>query len=404
MFLELPRMGDPLATPLLSAFGFVPVVAGWLREKTKYGIHVHGPSGTLKSVVCRALQALYGPDFSTEPLMSWTGTPYSLQSSGHGFKDALAVVDDYKVSTFQNPQAIQAVIQNYADGAARSRLDRASKLLPTVPFRGWLVSNGEDPLDGSASSTARILPLQWNPVKCGQQLVDRLRSFQKRFSGFTREFVGYLQELGIEKVRDVVDQFSRRGILGGSANGPRLAEALALNRASFVLASRCAHERLGALDSAELEELKSLYSRCEESWCHSLELRVGELEPGALFLHLLRDCIASTPGLVLRGNDTGRDSIGFVKGDALCLFWEKAFAAVRDLAGKSGNPFPLSGTAVLADLDRTRNIKRGRRDRIRTQVRRGGLRVQVVRIPVSVVGLSPDNSLDTEDDDEEGAE
>ncbi len=406
LFLQFSGMGDPAATPLLLGFAFVAVVAGWLGDVIKFGVHLFGPSGSLKTVACRALQALFGPAFASVLPLSWTGTPFSLQAAGYGFKDAIAVIDDFKQSTFRDAAGVQVLLQNYADNVGRSRLDRESNLLPPVAFRGWMLSDGEDPQDASSSNTARILPLAWGPKWCSQDLVDRLRLEQRLFSGFTRALVAHLQNLDPLEQRTRLEEAIRRLLskFAGVANGSRLAQALALNRVSFHLALDCAREHLGALNGEEVRALLERYSCCEDAWCRALESRVRQMEPGKLFLELLTQCIAGAPGMVLKGNSPTQDAIGFVDGTELFLFWDRAVAVVRELAAKSGNPFPVSGDAVLRDLDRTHVLLRKHPNRLKSQARWGCQKLWGTRIPAAVVGLceEADCARDTDKDDDDG--
>ena len=68
----------------------------------------------------------------------------------------MALIDDYKPETV-NQRDVVRLIQNYADGSARSRLRKDATLNWSRPFRGWIVSSGEDLPERSASMIARCV-------------------------------------------------------------------------------------------------------------------------------------------------------------------------------------------------------------------------------------------------------
>lgn len=147
-----------ISYPLL-AFALMPVAARWMNPQ-KFAMHLSGETGSLKSETCKIMMSFFGADFrAAAPLMSWRSTINSIEQIGWALPDALALVDDYKPSIVSSWEFTE-LIHRYADGNARARLSRDSKLRKRQAMRCWLLSNGEDIPTGESSVLARMVTVR----------------------------------------------------------------------------------------------------------------------------------------------------------------------------------------------------------------------------------------------------
>lgn len=398
IFGDLLKLGDPSAMLLLLGFTLSAVTGEYIGFLNRFGIHSWGISGTLKTVTARALQCFFGPGFGDqESLLSWTSTPLSLQKQGYYYHSALAVVDDFKESML-DVRKLMMLIQNLFDGAARGRLTSDARFAKSYPFRGFLLSTGEDPMDSSASTTARVLPLPWDAEVAKTPQVERVRLIgknQERFSGFTRAFVKHLQTRDPENLDDIFQRLVREiaAKMPKVSNGPRIARNLALMRLSFQEGLLCA-EKVGGIDSTEMMFLLSEYEQVDDEYVVGLRERLDAREPGVVFIEQLRSLLASRPTLISEERIEG--TIGFQRVHKgvrqVCLLPDAAMALVRKSFWQvTQKDFPFSQEAVQADLAAKDVILRSGKGRVKTQVRFGNVRMYAWVFRADDLGLeTPD--------------
>lgn len=149
---------------------------------------LQGPSGCGKSTMILINQGFYG---HFNDLTSFSSTPYSIETKGHAFKDALYCVDDMKLANIpeRDRNKIQLLFQNYADETGRSRLNVDLTLREQRFIQGVLMVSAEDLVLTETSTIARgiIVPVsQKSPnYALRNQLVEESQSYQI----FTKHFI-----------------------------------------------------------------------------------------------------------------------------------------------------------------------------------------------------------------------
>ena len=397
IFDDLLQTGDSRSMHLALAFALSPVVGEYIGHPSSLGMHLWGTSGTLKTVCARALQCFFGPGFAKpESILSWTSTSYSLQQQGYYYSSAIALVDDFKHSVVQSDSHLQVLIQNLFDREGRGRLTGGgAKLAKGYPFRGYLLSTGEDPMDQSASNTARVLPLPWDAEaarRTPRDRVGRIVENQPRFSAFTRVFVSHLQKKEVVELRERQERTAADlgEMMEGQSNGPRIANQLALLYLAFCEFLSCAAE-IG-VDTVEVFRRQDTFAEILHSYVGNLLERLDETEPGKLFLRYLRSVLDARPDLIASEPST-RHHLGFFKdtgsGRLVCVLPDQACSAARALCRQSGKRFPFSQDAVAADLKAKGLLICGSRGRLKTQVRWNNARPYVWQFPSEILGITP---------------
>ena len=150
----------------------VPLMAQmWAAPMASLGVsrsivHLFAKTGSFKTTMCRCALSLYGRFVNEQDdhIDSWTGTTNSIQATMHRVRDLPLLVDDFKVSMFKRDQKGEVIrlVQNYADGTARSRLDRNQKEQKLLIPRSLVVSTGEDVWDSQQSAMARTIVVDVN--------------------------------------------------------------------------------------------------------------------------------------------------------------------------------------------------------------------------------------------------
>lgn len=144
-----------ITIPLL-AFMMVPPVARWLPAH-KFALHVSGETGSLKTETCKILMGLYGEQFpESSPLVNWRSTINAIENTGWWLPNVVGLVDDYKPRLVKTWEFAE-LIQRYADGNARLRLNRSAQMQRKQAMRWWMLSTGEDIPGGEVSVLVRMV-------------------------------------------------------------------------------------------------------------------------------------------------------------------------------------------------------------------------------------------------------
>lgn len=195
VFAGLLEAFDPAVSYPMLAFALMPMAARWMNAQ-KFVLHMSGETGSLKTETCKILQSFYGNFRSSAAITSWRSTVNSIEQIGWWLPDVLMLVDDYKPSIVPSWDFTE-LIQRYADGNARTRLDRQSKMRKRQAMRCWLLSNGEDIPTGESSVLARMITIRlpkrprgaaYNaPLSKAQRLAEYFPTFSARWAAWLME-------------------------------------------------------------------------------------------------------------------------------------------------------------------------------------------------------------------------
>jgi hypothetical protein len=272
------------------------ILAPFADGVRRFALWLHGPTGAGKSFLGQLAQNFFGrfPLGMDDQIASWTSTVNYLQRLGYFFKDAVYVIDDFKLEFVPPWQAIR-LIQNYADGTARDRLRVDATANRTRPIRGFLIATGEEMPEQAASVMARSIKLPVRERSEEERSTDILHGRRcletcTSYSGVTADFIKNLLhhqrlEHFAEQVLAQRDFFHTN--VGRRPNALRIAGNFALLAAAF-------REFAGYLGDVWPE----WEMRCEQfvreglvGLCNDMVLAVQQERASAIFLGMLADLI-----------------------------------------------------------------------------------------------------------------
>jgi len=282
---------------------FLAPVFGWLQGFKPYILALVGSSGLGKSTLAGYFQAFFGPGFTDLDMESWSGTPKAVELAGHIYKDALYVVDDFKLAHFSPGMLRDAmrVLQGYSDGAGRNRLSRASTMMPSAYIRGMLAITGEDLPEGETSNLARMVPLRVPQEPVTPELSRiKLRCDESRrfYAGVMARYIAWTQTKGPdyvqERARELNATFAADAEIARivADNKTRVVQNLMLNMLGFVLWAEFAGES-GVLDEPEARRMVQEHYEFLRTVFHKHVAVVSEERPFVLFLRHVKAMVES---------------------------------------------------------------------------------------------------------------
>lgn len=245
---DLLHLHTPYVINSLTGFTFlapfnteITCTRGWTGENV--GLVLIGTTGENKTFNATMYQWFFG-DFSQKgAITSWTATPNEIQVVGYYFKDAVFLVDDFKLSHFRgNPSRYASaigILQNYPDGTARDRLTSEIKIREGQPIRGALIATGEDFPHNEASLEGRYHIIYTSGGATNREVGGRCLRNRHRYSGFMARYIAWVFQKD-EYAADIVHRIDmhRDIFIAGretETNIDRLAQSFAYNLAGFEL-------------------------------------------------------------------------------------------------------------------------------------------------------------------------
>jgi len=227
--------GHAFISPFLSKLDHSPNCSS-----ERYILWITGITGASKSFLAMRFANFFGNFAEGASVNSWTSTPYQTQKVGHYFADCLYLVDDFKLKNIQarHEQVVQ-ILQNYADGRGRGRLNSDASVKQTYTIRGNLLVTGEDVPDNEASNLARMIIVGVNTRRKDAVRGRACLKNQHLYRGVTAAFIhhviarpGWFDDL-VARIDASTDMF-HEGV-EEVANGLRIARNFALNKTGFDL-------------------------------------------------------------------------------------------------------------------------------------------------------------------------
>jgi hypothetical protein len=321
-----------------------------------------GLTGGGKSFAAKLFQNFYG-DFPLElgsAVGSWSSTSNFLQKQGYYFRDATYLVDDYKAEVTRHPEVIR-LLQNYADGSARGRLNSDASTNVSREIRGILVSTGEAIPEQSPSSMARTVivgvPSRAKDIERGARCLARRHRYPALMAGFIGHVIA--EGRGVEfaeRVREL--QAFYYGPIAGAQNDLRIAANHALLGAAF-------EEFAGYLGEVGAEWGRQARLYVDRDLAEIRDEMIGavkEQQPSEIFLATLRSLVENARARIhgwssplAESGSSHAPTIGKVikraegRPFAIDLNMTMAMECVQDSLRRQGRP-PLS-TSARAMLD-----------------------------------------------------
>ena len=358
----------------------------------RFGLWLVGLTGGGKSFAAKIAMNFFGsfPVKDGERFANWSSTPNFVERTGYYFRDALYLADDFKTGLAPTAQVLR-VLQGYADGTGRGRLQADARANVTRMIRGLLVSTGEDLPEHNASALARsiVVPVPNRPkdLERGERCLDALPDYR----GVTAHFIAWL--ITGDRLRGFAGRVRAHrgrfyGDIAGQQNDARIANNFALLAAAFEDFSLFLGD---AWPDREAETRAFIDGDLPEVRDRMLGM-AREQQTSEVFLGTLRTLLEF--GLVKFHNEAPAEAHGEVIGraDAARTHYEVsmklALAAVQGELRREGRDElrvteqtlidPLRHDGVVAPADEPGG-------KVTRLVRFGGLRSNCVRVPRGVL-------------------
>jgi len=263
----------------------------------RIGMWMVGGSGCGKTYTSLLFQNFFGDFYGGNSTFSWLGTPYSIQEGGYHFKDAIFMVDDFKIAHFSQSGLNSAVmvLQNYTDGTARTRLGIDMGLKESKPIRGSLLITGEDILDEVGSVMARYHVVEMDKDYINRDAGRAAYKHRKLYNGFMGRYIAWLQkdpqylEKIVARIEKVKDRFIGNRT---SANIDRVSQSFAYNLVGFEMFCKFMGDSrfISIEESKEMVKIhkNNLFSKIDKNVMDVKEATVSEV-----FINTLADLINS---------------------------------------------------------------------------------------------------------------
>jgi len=374
----VPLGGAVLASVALAVAQDMDEVAKALDSRV--AVWIVGPSGSGKTELALMAMRFFGP-FTKNDIPSWSDTANNLEMELASCNSAVAVADDWKADLLNGGAMERAkrVLQSYAQGRARHRLNSASKFVYTPPIRAQLLVTGEDAPQGAASIKARGLWFDARKIVKDASTYFRIREASLRFPAVTPHLIAWIQQQG---TASIIDRFSHSSLaLERSAaergirddNMHRLAYNLALLTTGLDLMLDFATS-LGAWDSELAADTKTRFFNAMVISLTDQAETIRSDNPAEIFVETLRSLLASGGARLVPLTrpvfDDGSDAaarvddrpsipvVGYVQdaaeGSQACvlLLPKAAVAAVNDqLRREHGERLAFSAKAISQGLE-----------------------------------------------------
>ena len=283
--------GHTFMAPLTTA---ISRVRGWNSEHI--GLWLVGITGSGKTFAASLFQQFFG-DFSTEgAIASWTDTPYRIQYTGYFFKDALYMVDDFKIMYFKTPAKLSAmteVLQNYTDGRYRGRLTSTIKTRKGRPIRGNLLITGEDLPSNEASILGRYHIVQMYKEDRDDDAGERCLCNQHLYSGAMARFISWVmqQDNYAEQIVKRIIELRHEFIADrDSTNISRIAQSFAYNLTGYELFVHFMSNS-GFVDAETARQMVETHKHNLEADIDSVAVMAQSATASEIFISTLQDLI-----------------------------------------------------------------------------------------------------------------
>ena len=351
-------------TILLTHAFLAPLARPADLDRYKYGLHLAGRTGSLKTSVASCVMALWaGPEWVMEPAskLGEGATNNAIMALAYHHADGLYLIDNYKPSTGGGSKAFVALLHNILEGADRLRLDRTSRLREPRPLHTWPLTTGEDIPTQDAASMARllVLPFAWEEGKHNEAL-SRCQAHAAALPALMGAWLDWIESNGDALKRLGGELAERRQRWGGwimkhrpkAINALRLATNLALQEIGWQAMSRC----------PALTAITDRYSASHRRGLEAIALEMGEGTAESVeatqWLNALSDVLATGEGYLRSVNgDMPRSPsdkaklIGWCDDDCAYLLPTPTHGMVYEALRRGGQQLLISTAALYKQLD-----------------------------------------------------
>lgn len=344
---EFKKVGKHIANDLLNVherypidclFGFTflaPIASQIVNSKKwsggRIGLWITGSSQCGKSHTALLFQNFFGEFMGDKSTFGWGGTPLGTQDGGYYFKDAIFMVDDFKIATFQSIHQVIMVLQNYTDGTSRTRFNMSSGHVEEgKPIRGSLLITGEDLLDDVGSIMNRYHVVRMDKVYKNKSAYSKTKDYTEFYSGFMGRYIAWLLKdpKSVDKIVVRIEKWKSELLESYSdLDIDRIAQSFAYNLVGFEMFCRFLEKNGFISMEKQIEMVKihknNLFGNIDAHIEGAKEATVSEI-----FINTLADLINSGAVKIYETSEKKPkprnfkdDYVGFDDFDEYLYFW-----------------------------------------------------------------------------------
>lgn len=291
-------------------------VLALLNIRIRPSYWIEGLTGTGKTELTNLVQQFWG---TFPSLLNWRSSANGMLDQAYQFKDALMVVDDYKMLGPAQVKAAKDTVQYAFDQNLSSKLRRDGRQRLNKNARCLFMMSGEETPVNDASVISRMF-LVYHPGSDNyktKEAYDKCWDYAPLYNGVTPRFLHWFLTQDRTTIRRALQETKDKlqEPIREAQNATRVANNLALNYVVWRLFVNFMHDS-GIVDPKEARDL------IEEHWIHIEKIRdsiIGRCEEeqnGRVFLSVLRELIqtgvASIKNLTDYDGERAKE-IGFVK-------------------------------------------------------------------------------------------
>ncbi len=363
---DLLELGDYSVTHTALGHAMLPIIEPFIDtgDRTRYIYFVRGQTGSGKSFLLESMQNFYG-DFPSDAV-TWSSTPNAIQRLGYFFKDAMYLVDDFKLKNLTNYTGAVQVMQNYADMTARSRMTSKLDIAPSYVIKGFLTVTGEDTVAGEASNLARSIIVEYKSNGRDLTRGAKVKKMKHLYRGFTPYYIQYVLNLDKDKVSDTMENYHKVffEFVKGQGNDVRIARNAAILMTSYYYLSHFLWNKKEAEDN--IERIKDFLSTSMQESVDGADAEKSSKR----FWNYLQEFIAADKLAIAPSTNTTKVVnfnrrgvlVGFQSAGKTFIMPDSAYGEIQKILRQSGDQLNHGLNAILHDLEADGIIKSSKRE------------------------------------------
>lgn len=345
-----PIVSHTLSAPLMH---FLP---GCQRT----ALHITGTTGSYKTTLTCLVMNFFGDFSSLTPTETWKSTPNALERIGFHYKDLPFLIDDFKLSTSRSQNVVQ-LLQTYADGTAKARMDQTATIRKSYPIRGTVLSTGEDVPPGEASLLSRMLVLDLSRNAVDVEKLTESQYDSRWLPFLTSAFLHWLskdpveQEAKLKISFETLRDFFLRAVGKTPGFHPRLASGAAVSALGGGTFINWAVEK----NLLTYEEGKVLKNMLLEAWIELLQRHAPEVlgqQADAVFMQTLKQMLSTgrvRVDPINYENDSRAPLVGWIDDRFFYMDGGSAYHEVQRFLSEEKRALQFSQRAIYKQLAKT---------------------------------------------------